>query len=97
MARIRSSRRDAATCVVVTGKLAASDMGRLEHACAPALTDPTSALNIDLRGVTDLDATAKVLLGYMSTRGAHISYPAHLLVTPRNAVEASLVRDPDGA
>jgi hypothetical protein len=93
MARIRSSRRGAVTCVTVTGKLAASDMGRLEHACAPALTDPTAALNIDIRGVTALDGTATLVLGHLVIRGARICYPAHVVVTPRDAAGLSLVRD----
>jgi hypothetical protein len=88
MARIRRSQRGAATHVTVTGKLTASDMGRFEHACAPALTAPAAALHIDLRGVTDLDRIANVLLRHMMNRGARICCPAHLVVTPRDPVQA---------
>lgn len=63
---------------MVTGRLRAADMGRLEHACAPALIDRAAALDIDLRRVTDLDPTARAVLHRISERGAHISYPPGL-------------------
>jgi hypothetical protein len=97
MARIRSLRRGGSICVTATGTLAASDMGRLEHACAPALTDAVADLDIDLSGVTDLDATARAVLGRMATRGARIRYPAHPEVTPLDAIDLSMVRARDGA
>jgi hypothetical protein len=97
MARIRTSRRGGATCVTVTGKLTATDLGRFEHACAPALTAPAAALHIDLRGVTDLDRIADVFLRHMLNRGARICCPAHLVVTPTDPVQAAIVRDRDGA
>jgi hypothetical protein len=56
--------------IVITGRLTAADMGRLEHACAPALVSDRLCLEIDLRGVTHTDATALALLQRMVARGA---------------------------
>jgi hypothetical protein len=60
----------APTVVVVTGRLAAADMGRLEQACAPALVSETLNLRIDLRAVTYTDGTALAVLQRLAARGA---------------------------
>jgi hypothetical protein len=48
-------------------------MGRLEHACAPALTSQALSLEIDLRGVTASDETATAVLKRMIDRGAVVT------------------------
>ena len=57
-------------------------MGRLEHACGWALADRDAALDIDLRGVMELDVTARAVLSRMAIRGARIRYPPQLATTP---------------
>jgi hypothetical protein len=80
MARIRSVGNGGSTRVTVAGRLLATDMGRLEHACAPALTNRAAALDIDLRRVTEVDLTARAVLHQMSRRGARIRYPPGLSI-----------------
>jgi hypothetical protein len=80
MARIRSALHGVTTRVTVAGRLLAADLGRLEHACAPALTDRAIALEIDLRRVTDVDSIARAVLHRMSGRGARIHYPPGLVM-----------------
>jgi len=58
--------------VIVVGPLAAVDMGRLEHACAPALPQDPLPLEIDLRRVTAMDRTAAAVLDRLVKRGARI-------------------------
>jgi anti-anti-sigma regulatory factor len=70
MARIRIAQRAARLLIVISGRLTAVDMGRLEQACAPALTSDPLRLEIDLRGVTHTDSTAAALLKRMVARGA---------------------------
>lgn len=70
MARIRMLRNTAPPVVVVSGRLTAADMGRLEQACAPALISDPLSLEIDLRGVTHTDSTAVAVLHRMVARGA---------------------------
>jgi hypothetical protein len=48
-------------------------MGRLEHACSPALTSRALRLEIDLRGVTASDETATAVLQRMIDRGAVVT------------------------
>lgn len=81
MATIRRLGIGASTRVTVSGRLSAADMGRLEHACSPALTDRAAALDIDLRRVTDIDPTARAVLHRLETRGARLFYPPHGSVT----------------
>ena len=76
MARIRTSRTAVRLYVRVTGHLTVRDMRRFEHACAPALTSPSIALEIDLSGVVTADPAANLLLSQMAHRGAHITPPA---------------------
>jgi hypothetical protein len=72
VARIqRFSSRDT-TRVKVTGSVSAADMGRLEHACAPALVTHDMDLEIDLRGATSIDRSAAAVLAFMASRGARI-------------------------
>jgi hypothetical protein len=47
-------------------------MGRLEHACAPALVTHEMDLEIDLRGATSIDRSAAAVLAFMASRGARI-------------------------
>jgi hypothetical protein len=70
MARIRSVRLGAHTSLRFTGRLTASDMGRLEHACGDALTRTPLSLQLDLRAVTGIDQTALALLQRLEQRGA---------------------------
>ena len=72
MARIRTARVADRTLVVVTGRLTAGDMGRLEIACAEALTSRPPRLEIDLRQVTHTDSTAVAILQHLADRGAFI-------------------------
>lgn len=76
MARIRSSGAGDVLRVSLTGRLTAADMRRLEHACAPALSDPAIELEIDLRRVTEVDPTARAVLHRMTLRGARLWPPA---------------------
>ena len=77
MARIRSVGGFHATRVSIAGRLTASDMGRLEHACSRALVSNPMRLDIDLSRVTFVDATARAVLAQMTRRGAVVS-PAGL-------------------
>ena len=76
MARIRTMLKGENTVVVVTGRLTASDMGRLEHSCSPALTSPALRLEIDMRGVTYVDGTATAVLQRLAARGAVVTTAA---------------------
>jgi hypothetical protein len=75
MARIRSARHGDVLQVTVSGRLSVGDMGRLEHACASALTSQAADLDLDLRRVTHIDASASALLERISQRGARITHP----------------------
>jgi hypothetical protein len=70
MARIRTVHRGPETCIVFTGRLTAADMGRLEHACGPALTREPLRLQLDLRRVTTIDRTAAAMIDRLKLRGA---------------------------
>jgi hypothetical protein len=72
VARIRTYKHAGYIRVKVTGRLTAGDLGRLEHACAPALTTETILLDIDVSGVTESDETATLFVRRMGTRGARI-------------------------
>ena len=58
--------------VSIAGRLTTADMGRFEHACAPALTRRSANLEIDLRRVTFADATALAVIHRMTQRGARV-------------------------
>ena len=75
MARIRAHHRAERTQLTITGALTAADMGRLEHACAAALTRHPMVLDIDLRRVTAIDRTADAVLRHLHERGAQITLP----------------------
>ena len=70
MARIRTIKTPSSLRVVVTGKLGAADMGRLEHACATALIARRADLVIDLKRVTAIDDVAAAHLRHIATRAA---------------------------
>ena len=72
MARIKTIRTPRDTRVTVIGKLTAADMGRLEHACAGALTSVRPRLDIDLTQVTYADDTAIAILQHLADRGATV-------------------------
>jgi hypothetical protein len=73
MARIRAARQGDVLRVTISGRLRRDDMGRLEHACAPALTSDRPNLELDLRRVTQTDATAAAVVERICRRGARIS------------------------
>jgi hypothetical protein len=58
--------------VSVSGKVSAADMGRLEHACSPALISDALVLEIDLRCATSIDRSAAAVLDRMARRGARV-------------------------
>lgn len=73
MARIRTIAGPSSVRVVVTGKLGAADMRRLEQACALALTNDLPDLIVDLKQVTSMDNVAAAHLRHFARRGAIIS------------------------
>jgi hypothetical protein len=58
--------------VKVSGNVSAADMGRLEHACSPALISDALVLEIDLRRATAIDRSAAAVLERMARRGARV-------------------------
>ena len=78
MARIRASRSGSTVRVRISGALRAADLGRLEHNCASALTVEPLPLELDLRRVTAIDASASAVLARMHERGARIVYAEHV-------------------
>jgi hypothetical protein len=73
MARIRTRRRADTIRVVFAGPLTARDMGRLERACADALTRQPLRLYLDLSGVTAMDRTASAIVDRLQARGATVT------------------------
>src|SRR5687768_5102215 len=76
VARIRISGPPNALRVSVAGRLRVTDMGRLEHACGPALVAHQLTLELDLTRVTSLDAPARALIDRLDARGASVIMPA---------------------
>ena len=72
VARIKTTQTAHGARVTLTGRLTATDMGRLEHACADALLLRAPLLEIDLRRVTHTDRTAAAILQQLANRGATI-------------------------
>lgn len=73
MARIRAETVDQGTRRVwIYGELGASDLRRLEHACAPALEQYPSPLELRMTAVTHIDDVAQIYLGHLVERGARI-------------------------
>ena len=70
MARMRITRTNDNTRIRIAGRLTAADMRRLEHACAAVLVAQPLRLHIDIRGVTEMDATAAAVLARLDARGA---------------------------
>jgi hypothetical protein len=62
-------------CVIVRGRLNASDLNRLEYLCGPALEHRSIPLDIHLEQVTDIDAAALTYLGRLVARGAVLYEP----------------------
>jgi hypothetical protein len=75
MACICAGRSRGLLRVTVRGRLTSRDMGRLEHACAPALIDHRPRLEVDLGRVTGLDDTAFAVVQQMASRGVRIIHP----------------------
>jgi hypothetical protein len=83
---MRITRTSENTRIRIAGRLTAADMRRLEHACAAALVVRPLRLHIDIRRVTDMDATAAAVLARLNARGAVID-PS--LTTPVGAAVES--------
>lgn len=49
-----------------------TDMGRLEHACGPALVAHPLQLVLDLTAVTAWDAPARAMIDRLAARGATV-------------------------
>jgi hypothetical protein len=75
MATIRAITRASTTRVIVAGRLAARDVRRLEHACAPALTSAHADLVVDMERVTYVAPIAAALVGRIAARGAVVKGP----------------------
>lgn len=58
--------------VTIVGRLQSRDVGRLEHACAPALLSHRAPLELDLRRLTSADETAVAMLTRLVRRGAQV-------------------------
>ena len=81
MARIQSRFDRNGLRVLIKGRLTATDMGRLERACAAALTRHPLQLALDLRRVTAIDATAAAVLRRLCDRGAVVKRSLPILST----------------
>jgi hypothetical protein len=80
MARIRAVRTPELLRVIVSGRLLSGDMGRLEHACSPALVNDSPRLEVDLAAVTLLDRTASAVVEQIAQRGVRIIQPRHPVI-----------------
>ena len=98
MARLRTTRRAGEIRIAFAGRLTADDMGRLERACAEALTHDPVRLHLDLARVTELDETARALVESLQRRGAIVvrerarnttQQHAEALATPRDTIRSS--------
>ena len=73
MARIRTvSHSRAVLEVSLSGRLTATDLSRLEHACRQVLTGHPLMLQIDLSRVTHIDEAAGAFLDRLIKRGATV-------------------------
>jgi len=70
VASIRVSVRQGRRCVIIRGSLTATDLGRLERACGPALEQRDLALDIALVSPWQTDEAAKLFLQGLVRRGA---------------------------
>ena len=61
-------------------------MGRLEHACGPALVSHPLTLELDLTAVTQWDSAARALIERLAVRGATLTAPTE----PPSVVPATL-------
>jgi hypothetical protein len=72
VARLKRFTRDSVTRIIVSGRLSAGDMGRLEQLCAAVLTERRLPLELDLRDVTEVDRTAAAVIRRLRDRGAQV-------------------------
>ena len=70
MARISMTRVGTIYRATLKGRLSARDLKRLERACALALLQKHLPLEVNLQGVTSLDAAARAYLERLGARGA---------------------------
>jgi hypothetical protein len=73
MARIRIARDGPRLRIRIAGRLTATDLRRLEHACGPALTTDRLSLELQLGRVTAMDRAAAAFVERMTERGATIA------------------------
>jgi hypothetical protein len=67
-------RVDGRYSVTVSGRLAAIDLRRLEHACGPALEQQQPPLTVRLENVTGIDESARAYLDRLTGRGAEVVF-----------------------
>ncbi len=72
MARISIVRAGNISRITLKGRLAAADLKRLESACGSALHEKRVPLELDIRQVISVDASADAYLGKLRARGARI-------------------------
>ena len=73
MARILVKFRGDRYWITLSGRLGATDLGRLEQACGTALESSQVPLTLELRGVTDVDEVADRFLHRLMERGAVVT------------------------
>jgi hypothetical protein len=73
MARIRITLDGDCLCVHIAGRLTATDLRRLEHACSPAPTTDRVRIELDVARVTAMDSAAAAFVSRMTERGATIA------------------------
>jgi hypothetical protein len=73
VARIRITRESDRLHVHIAGRLTATDLRRLEHACGPALTTARVSIELQLERVTDIDRAAAAFVERMTQRGATVA------------------------
>jgi ABC-type transporter Mla MlaB component len=72
MAHLRAETVEGTRRVWIRGDLRASDLRRLEYACAPALEQSPSPLELDLTRVRSVDTAARAYLMRLAQRGARV-------------------------
>jgi hypothetical protein len=60
--------------VTVRGRLAASDLRRLERACGSALEQQHPPLTVRLEKITGIDESARAYLDRLARRGAEVIF-----------------------
>ena len=74
MARMRVKRLGGRYSITVSGRLAARDIRRLEHACGSALEQQHPPLTVRLEAVTGIDDSARAYLDRLDRRGAEVIF-----------------------